>query len=299
MRRWEFFYTLAANLNVMIEPLPRHEDEWAYYESEPLFDYVTRVSDMMGEIVTDINSDGSYNSTPHLLSFRFASDYLDGKIDTQSIYMNLYESPDIQDTLRAFGLDSSKFWYLCLFIKWRVDFEYNTAFVFPTSTKEKLHSLISEFEKLSPEFQGGKFISKVPATLSFKVDGGKAITIDDANTLTFIGAAIESLLEQQDIDALISPKGYRTSDLEKVDLSVRTKIHLFHEYLSPFVKQLKATKGIYASKDKSLLISRMIYVFRVSEDKKLYTDLNEKGYNKQNQLKGYLSRYKPFKFWHY
>ena len=42
----------------------------------------------------------------------------------------------------------------------------------------------------------------------------------------------------------------------------------------------------------------MIYVFRVSEDKKLYTDLNEKG-NKQNQLKGYLSRYKPFKFWHY
>jgi len=283
----------------MIEPLPRHEDEWAYYESEPLFDYVTRVSDMMGEIVTDINSDGSYNSTPHLLSFRFASDYLDGKIDTQSIYMNLYESPDIQDTLRAFGLDSSKFWYLCLFIKWRVDFEYNTAFVFPTSTKEKLHSLISEFEKLSPEFQGGKFISKVPATLSFKVDGGKAITIDDANTLTFIGAAIESFLEQQDIDALISPKGYRTSDLEKVDLSVRTKIHLFHEYLSPFVKQLKATKGIYASKDKSLLISRMIYVFRVSEDKKLYTDLNEKGYNKQNQLKGYLSRYKPFKFWHY
>ena len=284
----------------MIEPLPRHEDEWAYYESEPLFDYVNRVSDMMGEIVTDINPDGSISSTmPHLQPFRFASDYLDRKIDTRSIRMDLYESPDIQDTLRAFGLDSSKFWYLCLFIKWRVDFEYNTAFVFPTSTKEKLHSLISEFEKLSPEFQGGKFISKVPATLSFKVDGGKAITIDDANTLTFIGAAIESLLEQQDIDALISPKGYRTSEIEKVDLSVRTKIYLFHEYLSPFVKQLKATKGIYASKDKSLLISRMIYVFRVSEDKKLYTDLNEKGYNKQNQLKGYLSRYKPFKFWHY
>ena len=284
----------------MIEPLPRHEDEWAYYESEPLFDYVNRVSDMMGETVTDINPDGSISSTtPHLQPFRFASDYLDRKIDTRSIRMDLYESPDIQDTLRAFGLDSSKFWYLCLFIKWRVDFEYNTAFVFPTSTKEKLHSLISEFEKLSPEFQGGKFISKVPATLSFKVDGGKAITIDDANTLTFIGAAIESLLEQQDIDALISPKGYRTSEIEKVDLSVRTKIYLFHEYLSPFVKQLKATKGIYASKDKSLLISRMIYVFRVSEDKKLYTDLNEKGYNKQNQLKGYLSRYKPFKFWHY
>ena len=282
----------------MIKQLPKHEDEWAYYESEPLFDYVCQVSDMMGEIVTDINPDGSYESTPHLLPFRFASDYLNGKIDTQSIRMDLYESPDIQDTLRAFGLDSSKFWYLCLFIKWRVEYECKTAFLFPTSTKEKLQSLISEFEKLSPEFQGGKFVSKVPATLTFKVNGGKTITIDDANTLTFIGAAIESFLEQQDTDDLITSNSYGISELEKVDLSVRTMIYLFNEYLSPFVKPLEAIKGIYASKDKSLLISRMIYVFRVSEDKKLYTDLNEKG-NKQNQLKGYLSRYKPFKFWHY
>ena len=296
---WEIFCTLAANFsNKMIKQLPKHEDEWAYYESEPLFDYVCQVSDMMGEIVTDINPDGSYESTPHLQPFRFASDYLNGKIDTQSIRMDLYESPDIQDTLRAFGLDSSKFWYLCLFIKWRVDYECKTAFVFPTSTKEKLHNLISEFEKLSPEFQGGKFVSKVPATLTFKVNGGKTITIDDANTLTFIGAAIESFLEQQDTDDLITSNSYGISELEKVDLSVRTKIYLFNEYLSPFVKPLEAIKGIYASKDKSLLISRMIYVFRVSEDKKLYTDLNEKG-NKQNQLKGYLSRYKPFKFWHY
>ena len=296
---WEIFCTLAANFsNKMIKQLPKHEDEWAYYESEPLFDYVCQVSDMMGEIVTDINPDGSYESTPHLQPFRFASDYLNGKIDTQSIRMDLYESPDIQDTLRAFGLDSSKFWYLCLFIKWRVDYECKTAFVFPTSTKEKLHNLISEFEKLSPEFQGGKFVSKVPATLTFKVNGGKTITIDDANTLTFIGAAIESFLEQQDTDDLITSNSYGISELEKVDLSVRTMIYLFNEYLSPFVKPLEAIKGIYASKDKSLLISRMIYVFRVSEDKKLYTDLNEKG-NKQNQLKGYLSRYKPFKFWHY
>lgn len=282
----------------MIKQLPKHEDEWAYYESEPLFDYVCQVSDMMGETVTEINPDGSYESTPHLLPFRFASDYLNGKIDTQSIRMDLYESLDIQDTLRAFGLDSSKFWYLCLFIKWRVDYECKTAFVFPTSTKEKLHNLISEFEKLSPEFQGGKFVSKVPATLTFKVNGGKTITIDDANTLTFVGAAIESFLEQQDTDDLITSNSYGISELEKVDLSVRTMIYLFNEYLSPFVKPLEAIKGIYASKDKSLLISRMIYVFRVSEDKKLYTDLNEKG-NKQNQLKGYLSRYKPFKFWHY
>jgi len=289
LRRWEFFYTLAANLNVMIEPLPRHEDEWAYYESEPLFEYVTRISDMMGETVTDINPDGSYNSTPHLQPFRFASDYLNGKIDTQSIYMDLYESPDIQDTLRAFGLDSSKFWYLCLFIKWRVDYEYKTAFVFPKSGMEQLESLANELKKLSPEKS---------ANLQFKIDGSKTINVDNGFALAALYDALINYLPETADEKCLSPNSYGLDEIEKVDMSVRTKIYLFHEYLSPFVKQLKATKGIYASKDKSLLISRMIYVFRVSEDKKLYTDLNEKG-NKQNQLKGYLSRYKPFKFWHY
>ena len=274
----------------MIEPLPKHEDEWAYYESEPLFEYVTRVSDMMGEIVTDINPDGSYESTPHLQPFRFASDYLNGKIDTQSIRMDLYESPDVQDTLRAFGLDSSKFWYLCLFVKWRVDCECKTAFVFPKSGIEQLESLADELKKLSPEKS---------ANLQFKIDRNKTITVDNGFALAALCDALISYLPEIANEKCLSPNSYGLDEIEKVDLSVRTKIYLFHEYLSPFVKQLKATKGIYASKDKSLLISRMIYVFRVSEDKKLYTDLNEKGYNKQNQLKGYLSRYKPFKFWHY
>ncbi len=40
----------------MIEPLPNHKDEWAYYESEPLFDYVCQVSD---ETVLEINPDRS------------------------------------------------------------------------------------------------------------------------------------------------------------------------------------------------------------------------------------------------
>jgi len=274
----------------MIEPLPRHEDEWAYYESEPLFEYVCQVSDMMGETVTDINPDGSYNSTPHLQPFRFASDYLDGKIEPQSIRMDLYESPDIQDTLRAFGLDSSKFWYLCLFIKWRVDCECKTAFVFPKSGMEQLESLADELKKLSPEKS---------ANLQFKIDGSKTITVDNGFALAALCDALISYLPEIADEKCLSPNSYGLDEIEKVDMSIRTKIYLFHEYLSPFVKPLEAIKGIYASKDKSLLISRMIYIFSVCDDPKLYTDLNEKGYNKQNQLKGYLSRYKPFKFWHY
>jgi hypothetical protein len=276
----------------MIEPLPRHEDEWAYYESEPLFEYVTRVSDMMGEIVTDINSDGSYESTPHLQPFRFASNYLDGKIDTQSIRMDLYESPDIQDTLRAFGLDSSKFWYLCLFIKWKVDWEVKSARVFPKEPLEKLKDLQAEFEKLNFTKVRGKYVTSKTAELTFKVKGSKAYTINDKDTLAILNNIINDYL-------LATPtKGYLLHDSEKVELSIITKMYLFNKYLSWFLSPLTANKAINASYDKSLLTSRMIYILGILRRDSMWQEHNESG-NKKNQLKGYLSKYKHPRYWHF
>lgn len=275
----------------MIE-LPRHEDEWAYYESEPLFDYVTRVSDMMGEIVTDINPDGSYESTPHLLPFRFASDYLNGKIDTQSIRMDLYESPDIQDTLRAFGLDSSKFWYLCLFIKWKVDWEVESARVFPKEPLEKLKDLQAEFEKIDFTKVRGKYVTSKTAELTFKVKGSKAYTIDDKDTLAILNSIINAYL-------LVTPtKGYLLHDSEKVELSIITKMYLFNKYLSWFLSPLTANKAINASYDKCLLTSRMIYTLGIFKNESMWQEYNESG-NKKNQLKGYLSKYKHPRCWHF
>ncbi len=275
----------------MIE-LPRHEDEWAYYESEPLFDYVTRVSDMMGEIVTDINPDGSYESTPHLLPFRFASDYLNGKIDTQSIRMDLYESPDIQDTLRAFGLDSSKFWYLCLFIKWKVDWEVESARVFPKEPLEKLKDLQAEFEKIDFTKVRGKYVTSKTAELTFKVKGSKAYTIDDKDTLAILNSIINAYL-------LVTPtKGYLLHDSEKVELSIITKMYLFNKYLSWFLSPLTANKAINASYDKCLLTSRMIYTLGIFKNESMWQEYNESG-NKKNQLKGYLSKYKHPRYWHF
>ena len=275
----------------MIE-LPRHEDEWAYYESEPLFDYVTRVSDMMGEIVTDINPDGSYESTPHLLPFRFASDYLNGKIDTQSIRMDLYESPDIQDTLRAFGLDSSKFWYLCLFIKWKVDWEVESARVFPKEPLEKLKDLQAEFEKIDFTKVRGKYVTSKTAELTFKVKGSKAYTIDDKDTLAILNSIVNAYL-------LVTPtKGYLLHDSEKVELSIITKMYLFNKYLSWFLSPLTANKAINASYDKCLLTSRMIYTLGIFKNESMWQEYNESG-NKKNQLKGYLSKYKHPRYWHF
>ena len=201
----------------MIEPLPRHEDEWAYYESEPLFDYVNRVSDMMCEIATDINPDGSYESTPHLLPSSFANAFHERTFDMEDINQAVYEKPEIQDTLKAFGLDSSKFWYLCLFVKWKVDWEIESARVFPKEPLEKLKNLQAEFEKLDFTKIHGKYVTSKTAELTFKVKGNKAYTIDDKDTLAILNNIINDYL-------LATPtKGYLLNDSEKVELSIIAK----------------------------------------------------------------------------
>ena len=275
----------------MIE-LPRHEDEWAYYESEPLFEYVTRVSDMMGEIATDINPDGSYDSTPHLLPSSFASALNEGTFDMEGINQTYYEKPEIQDTLKAFGLDSAKFWYLCLFIKWKVDCECDSARVFPKEPLEKLKDLQAEFEKLDFTKYRGKYVSSKTAQLTFKVKGSKAYTIDDKETLAILNNIINDYL-------LATPaKGYLLNDSEKIELSIITKMYLFNKYLSWFLSPLTANKAINASYDKSLLVSRMIYTLGIFKNESMWQEYNESG-NKKNQLKGYLSKYKHPRYWHF
>jgi hypothetical protein len=263
--------------------------------------------------VLDINPDGSIASTtPHLQPYLFATDYLDGKINTKDIEKDLYESSEIQNTLKAFGLDSSKFWYLCLFIKWKVDWEVKSARVFPKEPLEKLKDLQAEFEKLNFTKVRGKYVTSKTAELTFKVKGSKAYTINDKDTLAILNNIINGYL-------LTTPtKGYLLHDSEKVELSIATKMYLFNKYLTWFIAPLKADSKIHACKDKSLLISRMLYILGVydhdgvdeegnegHENKKhkmnkenLWEEYSGNG-NKKNYLKGILSKYKHPRYWHF
>ena len=284
----------------MIQELPVYEDTGAYY-SEPLLEYALKVADnfwcLPGDTYRDeISGEVICEPTPSIAPEQFAIQYNCRAIKMVNIHKDLFESDDIQKTLQAFEIDSSKFWYLCLFLKWKVDIECFSARMLPPETIEELKSLIAEFEKLNPKAEPTHFFTtEIPATLTFTVEGSKTITIKNGNTLTIIGGAINNYLQTLGEDNPFL-HGFLYKETEQQVLSTRTKIYLFHKYLSWFVKPLTAKKGFPASKDKSLLISRMIFILGICDDEKLYTDLNEKG-NKQNQLKGYLSRYKHPKYW--
>ncbi len=286
----------------MIQELPIYEDMFAYY-SEPLLDYASKVADEFWYEYDDPSLDKETKKVvceqlPSTSQYSFAWNYTKGNIEIENVRKDLYEGDDIQKTLEAFGLENSRFWYLCIFIKWRVELECSAARTYPQTTKEDLDSLIDELAKLNPQSQVTyHYTTEVPAVLTFKVEGNKAITIRNGNTLTIIGLAIKSFLKRIGEDNPFL-QGFSINDTEPLSLSTRTKIYLFHKYLSWFMNPLKAKKGFHASKDKSLLISRMIYILGICDDQKLYIDLDENG-NKQNQLKGYLSKYKHPKYWHF
>ena len=126
--------------------------------------------------------------------------------------------------------------------------------------------------------------------LSFKVEGGKKVVITDKTTLIYINAAITIFMEKYN----------KILDESTLDINATTslpliyQIYLFNKYLSMFLKPLVAKKGTIASKDKSFLISKMIYVLSISDDVKFITEYKDNG-DKLNHLKNLLSRYKNIK----
>lgn len=62
-------------------------------------------------------------------------------------------------------------------------------------------------------------------------------------------------------------------------------------FLKDFLKDKVADKAIYASKDKSLLISRMIFILGISDDESFFDEYKEDG-SKLNYLKNYVKKYK-------
>lgn len=215
--------------------------------------------------------------------------YVKGIIKPIGVDKYLDDKLEIQYTLDAFGLDSNKFWYLCLFLKDYVKEQTTNAIKINPTHREELSNLLDELNKMNIKYDRILSAEK-GGELSFKVEGGKKVVITDKTTLIYINAAITTFMEKYN----------NILDESTLDINATTslpliyQIYLFNKYLSIFLKPLVAKKGARASKDKSFLISKMIYVLSISDDVKFITEYKDNG-DKLNHLKNLLSRYKNIK----
>lgn len=201
----------------------------------------------------------------------------------QSRKQKYLDSKEVQDTLKAFHLDAEKFWYLCLFIKDIVE-GYADGYD-AISPREEISQLVALLQKVESDKNDKSLRTKSNALLSLKL-GKMSVKIDNQLTLGIIKAALYAILKTDnrmlDADLL---------NMTEVHKSVIYKVAWFNRFLSGFLKDKVADKAIYASKDKNLLISRMIFVLGISDDESFYDEYNADGV-KNDKLKGYLKRYK-------
>lgn len=207
----------------------------------------------------------------------------------QSRKQKYLDSVEVQDTLRAFHLDAEKFWYLCLFIKDIVE-GYAEGYD-AISPREEITQLVALLQKAEPDKKDNSLKFTSNALLSLKL-GKMSVKIDNQLTLDIIKAALYTILQTDNrmLDAdLLNMKRIHKADIYK--------IAWFNKYLSSFLKDKVADKAVYAFKgsdistDKSLLISRMIFVLGLSGEENFYIEYTDEKV-KKDYLKGYIKKYK-------
>lgn len=205
------------------------------YYDEPLLEYVV---DFANKVFPTYDREGFYESNmPDL----FGDRYVKGIIKPIGFDKYLDDKLEIQYTLDAFGLDSNKFWYLCLFLKDYVKGQTTNAIKTNPTHREELSNLLYELNKMNIKIKYDRILSaEKGGELSFKVEGGKKVVITDKTTLIYINAAITIFMEKYN----------KILDKSTLDIKATTslpliyQIYLFNKYLSMFLKPLVAKKEL-------------------------------------------------------
>lgn len=210
---------------------------------------------------------------------------------------------DLQNTIEAFGLDVSKFWYLLLFV---YDFIEDIGTNAPLLGKSVLEDFI--------DFH----INLLEATsITLKKNNRKSYATERESTIRIIQAALQHFVKTYSeivhgnketmIEQLknIGLDGFIQNDLlskisfeEKNSLDISYKKWKFTDMFQIFLENRKATvkpnTRMKVSKDKMMFISRLIYT--VGYDGKRYNEEYDTDGNPNRMLSNLLRRYKKEKF---
>ena len=311
----------------LIEELPDLKIGW--YESykcldEPLLEYVWEVANHFLPDYEDVSS------APAIFANRYAEKNLSveerykrakdmktfkgtleeykkreyRKVD-DSFKEKFLSNEDLQNTIEAYKLDVSKFWYLLLFV---YDFIEDIGTNAPIMGKSVLEDFATFLTNLCDA-----------SSITLKQGNKKSYYTEREDLINIIQIAVHHFSEsytkiinsnkdrETKIEQLeeIGLKGFIDNSLlskmdfkEKFSLDISHKKWKFTDMFLFFIGNRKATtipnKKVKVSKDKMILISRLIYT--VGYDSKRYNEEYDSENNKNRMLSNLLRRYKNEKF---
>ena len=300
------------------------------YIEDPLFEYLNKVANnYWWEPVHDFDEETCeefFIENPSFVPSQFARRYLDGKIDlsTLPLYIEAVQEevpkkhiswysldktpqhnvqptkesvPNISMTLKAYGLDISKFWYLCICIKdWVEGKTCEGARIDNLTSRQELQAIVDEIDKLDYK-PTNKNKRRAKLTLNVK---GKNTVIESEQTLGLLAFAVSEFLESDYCKKTETIEGKETRVLKPVtvldscelgekrltkQMAKTVRLALFYQHLNWFMEQKEVDENLVKnyptviSTNKDLLISRMAYFTGLSDDHRLLEPDNAgKGY---------------------
>lgn len=296
-----------------IEELPdlgENIEEYYEYHGVPLLDYVCEVADrflpnlqqeyMIESKAPAIFSNRYFESKLSIeeryqrhkefyISSETMEDYLkrDYRELDDSFKEKFLTNEDLQNTIEAFGLDVSKFWYLLLFV---YDYIEDIGTNAPTLGKTVLEDINDFNRKLSEATE-----------IILKKDNRKSYATESERTIKEISVALNFYLQVLKDNELDNSINGRTSfDLQGGYLDMSHKKWKFAEMFQFFLEDKKADKSKVLDKrakvstDKWMFISRLIYT--VGYDGKRYNEEYDEDGNKNRMLSNLLRRYSKEEF---
>lgn len=309
-----------------IEELPdlktNRFDNFKYRDME-LLEYVWKVAKKFHPIIPYDEDEPEDSSAPSIFADRYSQSQLAAKeryarhkeiyptstedFETYSKRKQLDASfkdrylnnEDLQNTIEAYGLDVSKFWYLLLFAyDYIEDFGTNTPTLMETTLKE-----INEFEAKLKE----------ATSITLKKDNRKSYSTEREDILKIIKASFEyytntynnivtddcsdedkrKKLKDIGLDSFIDGRGHSVDTKTKVTLEISYKKWYFAKMFLYFLEDKKTItlpqKKVKVSKDKMIFISRLLYT--VGYAGKDYNEEYDEEGNKNRKLSNLLRKY--------
>ena len=218
----------------------------------------------------------------------FLQRYFDGIIDT-SFKSSFQNNSDLQETLNAYCIDPTAFWYLILFLKDYVDDESAGKKLVDTAYTElcELASRLKDMDFFESPFDGSYQGCKNQGLLQVRV-GGHWFTTSNDKTLFSIYSAIVRYLRsmkrhrevalidgvweelnsyeiEEDKEHLYTNSSKQ--EAETITIPETYRISYFTTYMRFFLNSFRTNiRSSRISTDKWLLISRVIYIIGYSSD---------------------------------
>ena len=269
----------------MIEELKQIDgaDVWSYkYKNDPhnanLLEYIITIGDKYFPVVTTEDGATNFDFQPSHICDQFAHRYLSNIIALPKNASNHYlDDCELMAMLEYYGLDVSKFWYYSV---WALDYVLNLNSQTIDNASDDFYKILNAIEQTTLD----EYNTKDEATLTIEIiKNGKKQKLITENRFTISAIYYGmKLLENTkpfsvgtDIWNNIFYSSARPICFNSLELKETYQVYYFRKIMMLLLEDYKKARNQKKGKistSKDFLISKMVYVFKLSKNENYKSD---------------------------